>query len=277
MKKELFNFKDFTVEYATFGQGSHPVIACHGFNRPLEDMGLLAPLLEEEEFIVSIHLFHQGRSVISESRDLEEGLRVEELVDLFFAIAMEFGSSSYSLFGYSLGGRVCLSVFEQAHASIPKMILFAPDGLYKNPFYQWAIHSKTGRATFRWVLNHYKTALKMVDAVRWLRLIPAKLHRFVHVHLGEDRTETERWKIYNSWQTFKYCFPDLNQVAKGIRDSKTKFHLVMGRKDSVIKYKYAQNIMKPLGSGDALITIDAGHILLTPEIIAVAKEQMTSS
>ncbi|MEO0403245.1 MAG: alpha/beta hydrolase [Bacteroidota bacterium] len=277
MKKSLFQFRDFTVEYAVIGEGNHPVIALHGFNRPLEDMALLQTLLDENEFMVSIHLFHQGASVIDPSRSLEDGVPVSELAELFFAIAMEMGSSTFSLFGYSLGGRVCLSVYELAHASIPKMILFAPDGLYKNPFYQWAIHSRMGRSTFNWILNHQQPVLKLVDFVRWCTLIPAKLHRFVHVHMGEERSEAERWKIYNSWQTYKFCFPNLAEVAKSLRDSKTKFHLVMGRHDSVIKYKYAQNLLGPLGTDQPLITIDAGHILLTPEIIAFAKQQIARS
>lgn len=264
---QIFAHEGFEIEYETRGSGNKPVICMHGFNRPLEDMFIFEKILEPDEYLVSIQLFHHGNSKIPQDFIIEDGIPGGVLSMLFLRFLDHLGTRDFSLIAYSLGGRVSMYLLTQMPQLVSKILLIAPDGMYENPFYHWVNHSFLGRSVFKTVLKNPRPFLTLVNLIAKAKIIPAKLHRFVHVHLGDERSEKERFMIYNSWQSFKFTYPDVDLLSRCVSEHNIKWRLILGEFDSVIKVKHAKNLPEDLKTKEAFHIIPSGHLLLNTDTI----------
>ena len=264
---QTFQYEGFQIEYATRGSGAIPVICLHGFNRPLEDMLIFESILKPEEYLVSIQLFHHGKSKIPEDFIVENGIPGSVLSLLILRFLDHLKARNFNLIAYSIGGRVSMYLLTQMPELIKKILLVAPDGLYVNPFYQWMNHSFIGRKIFKSVLQKPKPFLGIVDLLWKAKIIPSKLHRFVHVHMGADRSEQERLMIYNCWQTYKFSYPDFNALSRCVSEQKINWQLILGEFDSVIKVKHAKKLPPILKAQGAYHILPSGHLLLNLDTI----------
>ncbi|MGB0422969.1 MAG: alpha/beta hydrolase [Flavobacteriales bacterium] len=267
MERRIFQHGDFQLEYGILGTGSVPILCFHGFGRPLEDMYLFSQILAEGEYIVSAHLFHHGNSSWSKSLENKEGLSPSAFAMFIDEFMLFLKTEEYRLIGYSLGGRICMNLFLERSDRIDKMLLVAPDGLYKNPFYVWSIKSYLGRKLFSSLINNPKPLLDLVNFLRLIRLFPVKLHRFIHVHMGANKTTEERARILSSWTTFVQFFPDLNQLVKLLKTEEVNFSLILGEFDSVIKKKYANKLIDAGQDPSSIHYLNSGHLLLNEKTI----------
>ncbi len=259
---KLFHHKGFTLEYKQFGTGKSLVLAFHGFNRPLEDMQIFESILEKDQSIISVHLFDHGASTWPEQFNIEEGISLFTFQELLIAFLSELKTDSFSLIGYSLGGKICLSILEMNAFNIERTLLIAPDGLYTNPFYRLLIGTRMGRSLFRSVAKNPRKVLGITDRLKSLRLIDAKLHRFVHVHLGEGNRFEDRMRIYNSWLAFQHFRPNLRRILELVEKERVDLKIIMGKQDSVIKAKHGKRILKLGLNKGCLHYLNQGHQLI---------------
>ncbi len=267
----LFHHNGFTLEYAQFGTGNSTVLAFHGFNRPLEDMKLFEEMVGEDESIVSVHLFDHGASTWPNELDILDGVSLVSFQELVKAFLSSLGVASFSLIGYSLGGKICLSIIEMNAFKIDRVLLLAPDGLYINPFYQLLIGTKIGRNLFQSVAQNPRKILKLTDLLRQFRLIDGKLHRFVHVNLGEGNRVEDRMRIYHSWLAFQHFKPNLRQIFLISQKQKVDLNLIMGKKDSVIKPKHGRKLLKLGLEKSRLHFLNQGHQLINQNTLEFVK------
>jgi pimeloyl-ACP methyl ester carboxylesterase len=268
---KLFHYKGFTLEYDQFGSGNSTVLAFHGFNRPLQDMKLFEQVLAEDESIVSIHLFDHGASTWPNHLNITDGISLASFQELMEAFLSSIGVESFSLIGYSLGGKICLSIIEMNAFKIDRVLLLAPDGLYVNPFYQLLIGTKIGRNLFQSVAHNPKWVLNLTDLLRQFRLVDGKLHRFVHVHLGEGNRVEDRMRIYHSWLAFQHFKPNLRKVILVSQKQNANLNLIMGKKDSVIKPKHGKKLLKLGLEKNRLHFLNQGHQLINQKTLEFIK------
>lgn len=267
----LFHHKGFTLEYAQFGKGNSTILAFHGFNRPLVDMKLFEEVVEEDESIVSVHLFDHGASTWPNHLDIIDGISLASFQELMKAFLSSLGVKSFSLIGYSLGGKICLSILEMNAFMIDRVLLLAPDGLYINPFYQLLIGTKIGRNLFQSVAQNPERILKLTDRLRQFRLVDGKLHRFVHVHLGEGNCVEDRMRIYHSWLAFQHFKPNLRKIILVSQKQNINLNLIMGKKDSVIKPKHGKKLLKLGLEKSRLHFLNQGHQLINHKTLEFIK------
>lgn len=264
---KYFKHKGFTIEYITYGEGNNPVLAFHGFNRPLSDMALFLPILKENEYLISIHLFDHGNSSWPKDLNIEKGISLELFQELVLAFTKELNISSYSLIGYSLGGKVALTLYQLQAQKIPKLLLLAPDGLYINPIYKVVSGTSAGRSMYRKLAKNPRPILAITNLLNNLKLIHPKLHRFVHVHMGTGRQESDRWRIYHTWLLFKHFRPNLELIISLSKRHSGNLNVILGTNDSVIKPKYGKKLLKYGLHENNLHFVNQGHQLLTKETI----------
>jgi len=262
-----FKYKGFTIEYATYGEGEKPVLAFHGFNRPLSDMALFLPVLQKNEYLISIHLFDHGNSSWPEDLKIQHGISLELFQELVLAFMKNLNISSYSLIGYSLGGKVALTLYQLQIQKIDKILLLAPDGLYINPIYKLVSGTSAGRSMYRKLAKNPRPILAITNLLHKLKLIHPKLHRFVHVHMGTERQESDRWRIYHTWLLFKHFRPNLELIISLSKRHSGNLYVIMGANDSVIKPKYGKKLLKSGLDKNNLHFVNQGHQLLTKETI----------
>ena len=114
---------------------SRVVVAFHGFGRPMEEMGNYLPLFDEATAMLSIGLCHHNGSTAPERerpcRAFPE--RFHRAIEGWLESLLPENHTEVAkeLLGYSLGGRIALTLFEHAPETWSGIRLLAPDGFRK--------------------------------------------------------------------------------------------------------------------------------------------------
>ncbi|WP_306640296.1 alpha/beta fold hydrolase [Sanyastnella coralliicola] len=252
------------LEYLIIGEGHHPVLAFHGFGREAKDFIPFQAMLKEGQFIVSVNLFQHGNSDWPTSRNVQDHLRHEEHNALIRSLLSSFNANRFSMLAYSMGGRVALTTLSQFRDSVDQMLLIAPDGFRKSKLNAFAIDTAIGRSVYKMILKRPNLLLKPTDWARSMKLIDHKLHRFVHVHMGEAAT---RQLVFDAWSIYKEFHPPLPALADQINSEKIKFNMLFGKTDSVIPSSWGAPFQALLNH-QALHLIDSGHQLMNKQTVA---------
>ncbi len=264
MARKYFSYKDLQIEYGEFGNGKSVVIAMHGFGREAEDFRQFIPILREDERIVAINLFPHAKSNWPETRPLLESLSTNEHKLLIEAFLAHLNVESFSLLGYSLGGKVALSTYQLMPDRIERMLLIAPDGLKINLFYRFLVNTSLGRSFYKGVMKRPGLLFKTADFAKSTGLINGKLHRFVYVHMDSHE---KRKLVFETWMIYRDFVPDLDEIAEQMNSSKLHFKLLMGKHDSVIKIKDGKRFVAKLQHEKSLFELASGHQLLNENTV----------
>ncbi|MBL7984722.1 MAG: alpha/beta fold hydrolase [Flavobacteriales bacterium] len=250
------------MAYRTFGTGQHHLIAFHGFGRTGQDFAVFERALGHRFTIHAFDLPFHGESPAPTER-AQHPFEPNELRDYFTAFADSIGAETFVLMGYSLGGRIALSLLETMPERISQAILIAPDGLKPRPWYRALASSAWGRARYRSFIERPGRVHRLAGVAHATGLVSDKLHRFV---IGQSDTRAKRELLHNVWLSFRHIEPDLDVVAANAREHALPITLVFGAKDSVIKPELASRLQPKAPDRITTMIMDAGHQLLTPEL-----------
>lgn len=251
-----------TMAYRIRGSGPMPVVAFHGFGRSGADFAFLESFIGEACTVYAFDLPFHGESP-SPAERAEEPFTPEEWAAFFAAFADHIGAERIVLLGYSLGGRLALSLLERIPGRICKAFLLAPDGLKQRPWYRGLAGSAIGRRLYAHFVGHPGLVHGLVHGLRAVRLMNERLHRFI---IGQSDTRAKRELLRDTWLGFRAIEPDLHRVAAHLREQDIPVQLVFGARDSVIPPTLARKI-QPLAPDQVHVhRMDAGHVLLTPEL-----------
>lgn len=255
----FFTFRGFQIEYTTFGEGSIPVLAFHGFGRRAEDFKGFVSACRRDEYLVAINLFAHEKSQWPQDRLLTDSLRLDEYAEMMRALLDHLACEKFALMGYSMGGRVALVTLQLFSDRITRMVLMASDGLKTNHLANFSTGTTFGRALHRSINQRPQLLLESANLAHRLKLIDKKMHRFVHVHMG---SKISRDQVYAAWHIYRNFKPDLPQVAQIINDRALPCVLIFGAYDSVIKPELGARFARMLQHKDALVILPVGHQLL---------------
>ena len=142
-----------TLAYRTYGHGPLAVLAFHGFGRTGEDFHILEKTLGERCTLYAFDLHFHGQSPSYPHR-ADEPFTPKELATYFAAFADELKAEKVVLLGYSLGGRMVLTLLEQMPERVDRAFLVAPDGLRTRPWYRGLAASGVGRWAYKRFVEH---------------------------------------------------------------------------------------------------------------------------
>ena len=149
-------FKNSTIGYCRFGSGPRSAFCFHGFGEDAASFNFLAKYAGNQYTFYSIDLPFHGNT------DWKEGLTFTDS-DLSQILEEVLRQNNYerqtlnhklTLLGFSLGGRVALSLFELIPGKFEKMVLLAPDGLKINFWYWLATQTWAGNKFFHFTMKH---------------------------------------------------------------------------------------------------------------------------
>ena len=283
------------IEYACGGEGRNKngeggdgkgerrraLVCFHGFARPLEDMLPWGEVWGEERMVISIHLPEHGGS-----RDVSPGAQGREwggeraiAPELWAVIARRIAdvegaaAGPMDLLGYSIGGRVALAALVSAPEAWGRVVLLAPDGLRKSPFYTVTVHTQVGRWAWRAIDRRAERMLRTLD--RWHRwgLLTKHLHGFAHFHLA---TAEMRRMVWKGWRVHRDCWPSLGAVARVMRAHRAPVDLCFGQHDRVIPPGNGRRLAQRLkGVGHVHFhRVPAGHNLQRPDVMKAVVERI---
>lgn len=256
-----------TLAYRSYGRGAVKVLAFHGFGRTGEDFALFGPLVAERCTIHAFDLHFHGGSETPGKR-AHEPFTPQELAAYFTAFADHLGAEKVTLLGYSLGGRIALSLLTTMPDRVAQVVLVAPDGLMTRPWYRGLAASRFGRHLYGRFVEDPRRAHAIMNRLHRAGLIRPKLHHFL---IGQTDTRPKRQQVHDVWLSYRLIEPELSLVGHCLQERGIPLELFLGRTDSVIPTHLAERLRIQAPQQVRVTVLEGGHVLLKPEFaLAIA-------
>jgi pimeloyl-ACP methyl ester carboxylesterase len=253
------NAGPFRLHYLKMGVGRKLLIAFHGYGN---DASMFLPFeryLSQNYTIYSFDLPHHGKSRCDSGPAIEKG----HLHGVVTALMQEMRVDRVAVMGYSIGGRVALSVVETMPEHIEKVVLIASDGLVFNRFYHFVTNTGVGRRLFRNCLEKPKAYMSLLDWLKKLKIIDQHRHGFASHYLASEPSRTFLLRV---WPCLRKLVPDDAKVRKLVKQHAIPIHIYIGQHDRIIPVRLAQRFKANLDSVQLYI-LDKGHRLLDAETV----------
>jgi pimeloyl-ACP methyl ester carboxylesterase len=244
------------IHYYKWGTGDKLLICFHGYGESADSFSILQAPLANEFTILAIDLPFHGQT------DWKETLfTVEDL--LAFIEEITAGTPAHQqewwLMGYSMGGRIALSLLEKAPERVCKLVLLAPDGLIVNPWYWLATQTSPGRALFKWTMYHPGWFFFVLRTGNTLKLVNPSVYKFVAKYIGRPQI---REVLYKRWTGLRPFRPRIAAVKSIIRRQQLPVRILYGRFDRIIRVERGEQFRKGIEPWCQLTILPAGHQLL---------------
>jgi pimeloyl-ACP methyl ester carboxylesterase len=179
--------------------------------------------------------------------------------DLLAVMPWTIACDRWWLLGYSMGGRVALSLLQMIPEKIERVILLAPDGLKVNGWYWLATQTRMGNRLFRWAMQRPAAFFFLLRIAGKLKWVNAGVYKFIFWHIDDVRVRDE---LYNCWTVMRGFRPDIPLVRRNIREHHVVVRLLYGCHDRIIRAASGERFRKGIESFCEVGVLDAGHGIL---------------
>jgi pimeloyl-ACP methyl ester carboxylesterase len=241
------------LRYYRWGHGPKIIVALHGFGERGSSFAGWGALLPEGFTLYAPDLPFHGDSTWSEN----EPFTVHHLRDLIDH--MTEGAVSFILCGFSMGGRLSLSLCEQYPGLIEKIVLLAPDGLKVNFWYWLSTQTRIGNRLFRSTMDHPGWFIGGVRLLGKYHLVNSGIVKYVERYLQERSNRIALYQIWTCMRTFR---PDLKIIGRIIVRQKCPTQLIFGHYDRIIQPSQGHRLQKYAGGFCTIRELPTGHQLL---------------
>jgi len=258
MEHRLLPYKNSQVSYYRFGSGPRLVVCFHGFGEEATLYDFLEKFAGNQYTFYSIDLPFHGQTKWNEGLDFTPADLQQILVNILSGNNGKpiMGNQKFILMGFSLGGRIALSLYQAQPESIEKIILLAPDGLKVNFWYWFSTQTWIGNRIFSFSMQYpgwFFAFLKMLNKVG---LVNASVFKFVNYYIGNKEA---RQLLYQRWTTLRKLKPNLHRIKSSIRQYKTQTRLVYGKYDRIILPVRGELFQKGIEEFCTVTVIESGH------------------
>ncbi|MBK7561552.1 MAG: alpha/beta hydrolase [Chitinophagaceae bacterium] len=261
MKPELLIYRNSTIGYYRFGSGPQNVVCLHGFGEEASSFGFLANYTGNQFSFYSLDLPFHGATKWNDGQtftqnDLQKIVQKITGMDL---ITPGKTNSKLYLLGFSLGGRIALSLYQAMPAKIEKLVLLAPDGLKINLWYWLATQTIPGNKFFAFTMKKPAWFFGLLKLLNKLHLVNTSIFKFVNYYIGDADV---RRLLYARWTTLRKLKPNLHRIKNYIRENKTPVRLIYGKHDRIILSPVGEKFRKGIEEHCTLRVIHSGHQVL---------------
>ncbi|HZE85076.1 MAG TPA: alpha/beta hydrolase [Puia sp.] len=262
MQEGYVPFGSSVIHYSWGGAGNRLLLCLHGYGESAESFAFLEERLGMDFTILALNLpFHGGT-------EWKEGLYFDpeklplligEIVD-----GLPVTGDRWWLLGYSMGGRVALSLLEKIPEKIEKLALIAPDGLKVNGWYWLATQSQPGNRLFRWAMKRpgfFFPLIRMADKLRWVN---PGIYKFIFRYISDAKVRDD---LYKRWTVLRGFRPDIRAIRSIIREHHVQVRLLYGRHDRIIRAEKGEQFRKGIEPWCRLDILDTGRHLLQVKYI----------
>ncbi len=249
-KQLTITYKNSIIAYAVFGNGTRQLLCLHGYGLTGTSFNFLNDFLGNDFTLICIDFPYHGNTIWNNGlftlQDIEAILSLLEI------------TSTFSILGYSMGGRVGLQLLESIPLKIEQMVLIAPDGLHNNPWQKLATQSKLGNRFFKFTMQQPQWFFYLLSIGFSIGLLNKSIKKFVHFYIDDAN---ERMALYKRWTAMKLFKPNLKKIQNNITKHNIPVSILFGKYDRIIISKRGNQFKQ----NQSLITIkeiSAGHQLL---------------
>ena len=257
------------------------VVAFHGFGRPLDEMANYLPLYPAGTAMLSVGLSHHNGSTTPQGEEppvLQPDFFQEALDSWVDSLLPAHGENPVrALLGYSLGGRIALTLFERNPVAWSGLMLLAPDGFRKNPMYRFAVETRLGRAAWVWTDRHAIAVRSWIRGLRRMRIIPAHIEHFA-LHHTEDHAM--RTLVARTWKTHRTFWPTRSGTQEawdGLASREVSVHAVFGSRDAIIPWSWSKPWRAMANERVHFLHIPCGHVMRHPDTVELIAQAILAT
>lgn len=258
MQQAIYNYLSSRISYRFSAPGNTPVFCFHGYGETAESFDFLEAVAGPAYSLIAIDLPAHGKTMYN-----EPGLTVTDIAAVCTGILQEImpGATDrkWILAGYSLGGRVALSLYQQMPGKVDKLVLLAPDGLRMNPWYWLATQTHWGNRFFAFTMKKPEWFSGLLKGLYNMGLLNASIFKFVRYYIGDPDV---RNLLYTRWTLLRRLKPNLKKIRQLAVEKQTAFRLIYGRHDRIIRPGKGQQFIRGLENQARLRIIQSGHQVL---------------
>jgi pimeloyl-ACP methyl ester carboxylesterase len=240
------------LHYVKAGRGKETLLFFHGFG---QDHSVYVPLIQSLATHYQLYifdLFFHGKSTWGHG---ENALEKKEWQAFMKLVLEKHTIGSFSVVGFSMGGKFALTTLELFAPGINRLFLIAPDGIRTSFWYSMATYPILLRKFFKGMISNYARFEKLARTLNKLKLADSGLVRFADYQMG---TEEKRKRVYYSWVVFRHLSFDLRKIARLINENDVDTTIIVGRFDKVIMPQNMKKFVSMVKNGKLEI-LECGH------------------
>ena len=257
MQSFFLPYKSSLIHYQTGGKGKQILCCFHGYGESSESFAFLANHLENEFILLCPDLPFHGKT------DWKEGIHFTpgELATIITQILQKFPECDEKIYlmGFSLGGRLALSLFETMPEKIKTIILLAADGLYTNRWYWLATQNGIGNRLFRHTMKNPHWLLTALNTARKIKIINPSIHKLAMSNLDDEKIRED---LYIRWTTLAPFKISPKKIKSCILEYSVPTHLVYGKYDRIMRYDIGEKFRTGIEQYCDLSILPCGHQVL---------------
>ncbi|NNM16193.1 MAG: alpha/beta hydrolase [Bacteroidia bacterium] len=256
--ENLLTISGWPVSFTKYGSGKELLFAFHGYGQSAQVFKSFKEIIGNKYTIVSFDLLFHGElagktipSAYLTRNNLKE--QIQYFLDAH-------SCKTFSVIGYSLGGKLAMNCLEIFPENIHKLVLMAPDGIKVNPFYKFVTRTSLGKSIYQFTINSPGIVFFINRLSHALGFINQKVFRFVNDSL---ESKDKRQKVFDAWLVYSRMLPDIDKIAPLINQHKINVKLFFGQYDSIIHPKKGKKLINKLENKSVVEVLDTGHNLFT--------------
>jgi pimeloyl-ACP methyl ester carboxylesterase len=270
VKHKLLTYNHSEISYYEFGSGPRPALCFHGYAENATMYGFMEKHLGDQYTFYAFDLPFHGETKWNEGltftyKDLQQ--IIMDILDPGNYKLLRKSPESFrqttnyklTLLGFSLGGRVALSLYQAQPESVEKILLMAPDGLKVNFWYWLSTRTRIGNKLFSFTMKYPGWFFGFLKLVNKTGMVNASVFKFVNYYIGN---KDARLLLYQRWTSLRQLKPDLEYIKSLIRKHKTPVQLIYGRHDRIILPVRGKQFKKGIEEYCTLTIIESGHQVL---------------
>ena len=265
MQNAFLSFGSSRIFYTCWGTGNNILLCLHGYGESARSFEYLSTHLPTDQYrIIAIDLPFHGQTIWPERRQFT----VQDLISVIDGIlgALHIEQVRYSILGFSLGGRMVMSLFEKLPGRIIKIFLLAPDGLKVNGWYSLATNTLTGNAVFKLMMNYPGLLFQILKTSRALRLTTQHTYSFTTYYIQDQQA---RHDLYLRWTVLQKFHPSLGQIKSLINNYKIPVQLIFGEFDQIVRFERGYIFRKGIESFCDIKILPCGHQVLNEKTAGI--------
>jgi pimeloyl-ACP methyl ester carboxylesterase len=240
------------IYYQKSGHGSRNLLLFHGYGQDHSVFDALVGSLSDRYTCFSFDLLFHGQTSWNKN---DHPILKEELKSFIGIFCEKENVNEFDLFGFSIGARYALAIFEAFPLATKEIFLVAPDGIKSNIWYSIATYPWVTRKLFKSFIHRPEPFFFISRMAGNFRLVNKKVLKFAE---HEMKSSKKRSTIYHTWVGTRKLRFDIRKLAKDLDKHQVKVNLVLGKNDPMISHAEVKILLSSLKNPN-LILIPAGH------------------
>ncbi len=242
MASLFIHYEQSEIHYLHYGNGSVNIVCLHGYGESAASFRTLIKYLPDEFSLIAIDLPFHGSTQWNEKR----AFKIADLACILKNIFKELPihNQHFILMGYSMGGRIAMSLLQYMPDKILKLVLLAPDGMKVNFWYWLATQTRAGNRIFRFTMNNPEWFLTLLKVSNRFKLINKSVFKFTNAYIEDENIRNQLFDRWTCLRTFK---PDIKEIRAIIEQKQLPVRMLYGKHDRIIMAKRAGKFLNGAG------------------------------